>query len=328
MTCGIDNPSRFPCPHNCGTTFARPDLIGRHLKKYCKGDSGTFNGNQIDLQVQQTSDEDPQESSESGIIPQPNRDVDGASEIFEEWDKLKGGPTWEVGRKALTNWLGRSYPSLRDEERLTTENPVQGDPLEWRHVLADITVAARSAGEAKLRLWNCATNSMDSTASRHDLIAGLISAPSAETCPRTAFFGAKKDTDEGVLASCKLKFPSALVEEAAGPREIRFAVEKMANVGKCAREEGSRRSTRLKELGANDTHDVACDNLVIVVSNAGAISGFHIDSLGSGAFIHVVFGVKVLASCPCTTKNWELFHQHHLKNDPNDRCSIYWTMLT
>jgi hypothetical protein len=55
-----------------------------------------------------------------------------------------------------------------------------------------------------------------------------------------AYFGAKEDTDGGVLASCKLKVPSASVEEGV---EIRFAVEKMETDGKHPREEGSRRST-------------------------------------------------------------------------------------
>lgn len=318
LTCGVDNPSRFLC-HNCGTTFARRDVMRRHLEKSCKGDSGTSNTHQIDLQVQQKSDDHPQESSASKTISQPDHNVAGVSEIFTEWDKLKGGPTWAAGRKALTNWLRRPYPSLRVSARMTTENPVQGDILEWKHILADITVAARSGGDAKLRLWNCATNSTDLTTARHDLTANLISTPSAETCPRTAFFGAKEDTDGGALASCKLKVPSASVEEGV---EIRFAVEKMETDGKRPREEGSRRSTRLKESGAHDTQDIACDNWVVVVSNAGAISGFHIDNHGSGAFIHVAVGVKVLASCPCTTKNWELFRQHYLKNDPKDRCSI------
>jgi len=117
---------------------------------------------------------------------------------------------------------------------------VQGDILEWKHILADITVAARSEGDAKLRLWNCATNSTDLTTACNDLTASLISAPSAETCPRMAYFRAKEDTDGGVLASCKLKVPSESVEEGV---EIRFAVEKMETDGKHPMEEGSRRST-------------------------------------------------------------------------------------
>ena len=66
--CGVDNPLRFPCPRNCGTTFARPDPIRPHVGKSCKRDSGTFNQHQIDLQVQQTSYEDPQELSESTLV--------------------------------------------------------------------------------------------------------------------------------------------------------------------------------------------------------------------------------------------------------------------
>jgi uncharacterized C2H2 Zn-finger protein len=323
--CSADKPSwPFPCPRGCCQTFSRKDNADKHAKS-CKGDSSTVREEQIEPHVHQRPDLNQQVSPRPKIIPQTNRDIDDTSEILAEilaeWDKLHGGPTWEAGRKTLISWLSRRYPSLQHSTCMTTENPVQGDPLDWKDVIVHMDIAAKSGGEGRLRLWNSTTNAYDPPTFRHEFVASLIPEPSSVITPRTAFFGAKD-------AAYKLKVPAALVEEAEESRELRYAVEKMEKNGKIQREEGSRNSNRLKKVEEYKAQDIVADNWVMVVSNAGAISVFHIDSRGSGAFLHQLFGVKVVASCPLTKKNWDLLSRHQLKNDPNNRYSISCILLT
>ena len=80
------------------------------------------------------------------------------------------------------------------------------------------------------------------------------------------------------------------------------------------------RSTKFKRTGLSvdeldyDTYQTDFDG---VASHAGAITSFHVDSMMSGGYIHMIKGIKIVCSCPSDDQNWEMFKGRHLKSHPD-----------
>jgi hypothetical protein len=236
-----------------------------------------------------------------------------AQNILEQWDGKKQCPTWKPGRQILQKWFSNEYPALAENRsaKIDIKAPILTRKPEWTDVIADI-----QAVKQKPRIWNSITNKMEGSATTTNFLARHFNESPIDP-PLTAL--GVKATEKG-LARCGPRLPDYFYNErrlAAVP-EIKVTAAVPAKAGK-----NQRKSRRIKTSTNQVTSAPSeIEDWEVVMSESHSITGFHFDSAVSGSFHLELFGTKIIGSCPCTEKNWEIFKEYYINMASHDEYQI------
>ena len=219
------------------------------------------------------------------------------------WDTLRGEPTWDAGSQALKVWLGSNFPSLRETGSVIfSSQSVVERPITRSHILVDLAVADQ------FREWSSKESSISETTDPTPLIESILAPASEFNAINPPLRGLSvlgiQATKKGVL-SCNPQVPE---QYAPGGEKIPFVID--------------------TELNKTKRSNIPRPRWEIVASQDASITGFHIDSHGSGHYVYQVFGTKVICVCPCTDKNWEIIKPYYMQVTPLNKCLSYLLSLT
>jgi hypothetical protein len=240
-----------------------------------------------------------------------------SAEIIRLWDRMNTIPTYELGRKALMLWLNSGFAALEDGYVGTANFKVK-IPIQLEHVLEDSWIAYERRDRTKLRIWNGVLRKVEDPTmflrilSSHFFQSQSITAENPDEPSCLSVFGMK--ATKGILTCQPMLLESTDSKGISHKIVCQKRHQKFANYMRIsAIRKSQRTSNQETKREANEE-----DDWELIYSQSGAISGFHLDSSGSGRFLHQILGVKVLCACPCSPKNWQAF-QPYYKN-MNDLC--------
>jgi len=227
-----------------------------------------------------------------------------AEEVLKNWDKLSGLPTWKNGKDALQVWLNGTYPPIKASFKLSS---IFQEVVRPADVFSDLSHAT----DRKFRLWDSVDNCSAPTASPDDFKNRLIDPGIPSHC-MTAF--GIQASPNGVLKGKPVipkvrdleNKPVQTVGDRCWPKPYHIPTS------------DRKRLPRQKRMTNRDVRKPQ-HLWELVVSEAGGITGFHIDSHGTGGLISQLVGTKVICSCPPTAHNWAIFKDYYLKIPPQDQ---------
>ena len=255
----------------------------------------------------------PNDSSHLGNGP--NSGVD----ILRSWDKMSTIPTYDAGKKTLHIWLSGQFDALR-EGHVDSGDFSSKNPIEPRHAIDDLFYVHTRKDRPKLRIWNGVQRRVEDPAifprmfveSRH--FKKQSNTPDGSGKPQCLSIFGTKASNRGIL-SCKPTLHK--ITDSRGISHEVVCQKRNQNFVEYNRPPALRKSGRRAAQEMMNERK-ACDDWELVYSQAGAISGFHVDSSGSGRFLHMISGVKVVCACPPSPRNWLIF-QRYYKNMPDVR---------
>lgn len=223
---------------------------------------------------------------------------------------MHANPTYEAGKEALELWLSGRFGALQ-EGYVGPGNFRLEAPIELDQILEDTLIAYGKRERTRLRIWNGVLRKVEDASMFLRILSSRFQSQStpcgnANEPQCLSVFGMKA-TKKGVLACGPTLLQST--DSAGTSHEIvgQKRGEKFANYW---RPLAARKSERRLDHGVM-TEANECDDWEFVYSQAGAISGFHLDSSTSGRLLHMISGVKVLCACPSSPRSWQVFKQYY-----------------
>ena len=212
-------------------------------------------------------------------------------------------PTWRNGKNALEVWLSGDYQSIS----ATSDSRLGSSKVFDEKVLYSDVVRDLDSARTKFTLWDSTNNCLDLNADRDQFIERRFVKEEDSKC-KTAFD--IKATPKGVLR----RSPHLPERYDISNNKVETVVDRRH---KSHHKPSSKQNLRKRQSTAEELS--AQPDWEMVISETGAITGFHIDSHGTGALIHQLFGVKVLCACPATVNNWKVFETYYLNIHPQDQ---------
>lgn len=263
-----------------------------------------------EFSVEHASPANSQSSLTQSTCHAQNAPNPASVEILRRWDRMNANPSYKSGKETLRLWLNSGFPAL-DEGYVDDGNFKLETPIRLDDVLLDSWIAYEKRDRTKLRIWNGVLREIEDPGIFLRILSfrffqgQSITAENPNESSCLSVFDMKA-TKKGILT-----FQPMLLEsiDSYGSSHKIVCQKKDQKFVEYSRIFGARKSQRISTQVKREAS--ADDDWELVYSQKGAISGFHFDSSGSGRFLHLILGTKVLCACPCSPSNWEVFQPYY-----------------
>ena len=219
--------------------------------------------------------------------------------------------TWRNWENLSTRSVTNGQFSALGEGYVGPENFTLQTSIELDHVLEDSLIAYEKRERTRLRIWNGVLQKVEAANIFLRILSSRFQSQSTicrnvdEPCCLSIF--GMKVTKKGILA-CGPKLLQSTDSDGISHKVMcQKQDQKFAHYSTSP---PARKSQRRLDLGVKMEVN-ECNDWELVYSQGGAISGFHLDSSGSGRLLHIIKGVKILCACPCSPCNWQVFKQYY-----------------